>query len=121
MPCIGRDVVAMWRHLEFSCYKIMSDNAINCLQYACYFVKVLYMDVLDMLNLLIFCMSDGVLSMIGAVYCSAPNFLYIKGAFVLGKRFVIRFVKIFDTVKCRIFTSENYCLLYSLSNSQWPN
>ena len=42
------------------------------------------MGVLDMLNLVIFCMSDGVLSMIGAVYCSAPNFLYIKGALVLG-------------------------------------
>ena len=71
------------------------------------------MGVLDMLNLAIFCMSDGILSMIGAVYCSAPNFLYIKGALVQGKCFV--FIKIcllppicFDTPapKMRVVRNE---------------
>ena len=42
------------------------------------------MGVLDMLNLLNFCMVDGILSMLGAVYCSAPTFLYVKGALLMG-------------------------------------
>ena len=45
------------------------------------------MGVLDMLNLVVFCMSDGFLSMIGAVFCSAPDFLYIKGASMMGMFF----------------------------------
>ena len=44
-----------------------------------------YMGVLDMLNLVVFCMSDGILSMLGAVYCSAPDFIYVKGALMMGE------------------------------------
>ena len=47
------------------------------------------MGVLDMLNLLIFCMADGVLGILGAVYCSAPDFMYIKGDAVMSKLIVI--------------------------------
>ena len=43
------------------------------------------MGVLDMLNLIVFCMSDGILSMLGAVYCSAPDFIYVKGALMMGE------------------------------------
>ena len=35
-------------------------------------------------NRVVFCMSDGILSMYGAVFCSAPDFLYIKGALMMG-------------------------------------
>ena len=41
------------------------------------------MGILDMLNLVVFCMSDGILSMVGAVYCSAPDLLYIKGSLLM--------------------------------------
>ena len=37
-----------------------------------------------MLNLIVFCMSDGILSMLGAVYCNAPDFLYMKGSLTMG-------------------------------------
>ena len=43
------------------------------------------MGVLDMLNLLNMCMADGILSMLGAVYCSAPDFLYVKGALMISE------------------------------------
>lgn len=43
-----------------------------------------YMGILDMLNLVVFCMSDGILSMLGAVYCSAPDLLYVKGCLLLS-------------------------------------
>ena len=42
------------------------------------------MGLLDMLNLIVFCMSDGILSMLGAVYCNAPDFLYMKGSLTMG-------------------------------------
>ena len=42
------------------------------------------MGVLDMLNLFVFCMINGVLGMLGSVYCSAPDFLYVKGAAAMG-------------------------------------
>ena len=42
------------------------------------------MGALDMFNLLVFCMIDGVMGMLGSVYCSAPNFLYLKGAITMG-------------------------------------
>ena len=42
------------------------------------------MGFLDMLNLVIFCMADGILSMLGAVYCSSPDFLYIKGSLMMS-------------------------------------
>ena len=63
---------ALWRHLKHSCFKIM-----------------FCMGVLDMMNLLIFCMADGVLGILGAVYCSAPDFMYIKGDAVMSKLIVV--------------------------------
>ena len=43
------------------------------------------MGVLDMLNLLNMCMADGILSMLGAVYCSAPDFMYLKGMLAMSE------------------------------------
>ena len=48
-----------------------------------------YMGVLDILNLIIFCMSDGILTMIGAVYCSSPIILYVKGGIICGTFFCL--------------------------------
>ena len=42
------------------------------------------MGVLDMLNLIALGMFGGVLSMLGAVFCSAPDFIYVKGSLVFG-------------------------------------
>ena len=49
------------------------------------------MGVLDMMNLLIFCMADGVLGMLGAVYCSAPDFMYVKSGAMMSKLIVITY------------------------------
>ena len=57
------------------CYKLLA---------ICLLFLRFYMGVLDMLNLIAFPMADGVLSMTGAVYCSAPTFLYWKGCLVHG-------------------------------------
>ena len=54
-------------HLSNSCYKIM-------------FV----LGVLDMVNLLMFAALNGFLTIIGAVYCSSPGFLYLKGSLSAG-------------------------------------
>lgn len=40
--------------------------------------------VLDMVNLLMFASLNGFLTMIGAVYCSSPGFLYLKGSLSAG-------------------------------------
>ena len=63
IPCM----FAMRRYLKLSCYKIM-----------------FFMGLLDILNLVVFFMTDGVLSILGAVYCSAPDFIYVKGALLMG-------------------------------------
>ena len=47
------------------------------------------MGVLDMMNLFIFCMADGVLGMLGAVYCSAPDFMYVKGGAMMSKLLLV--------------------------------
>ena len=43
-----------------------------------------YMGVLDMLNLIALGMFGGALSMLGAVFCSARDFIYVKGSLVFG-------------------------------------
>lgn len=63
LPCI----YSMLRHFELMCYKIM-----------------LWMGVLDMLNLFVMGVLDGWFSITGAVYCSSPSILYIKGCALLG-------------------------------------
>ena len=63
LPCI----YSMLRHFELTCYKIM-----------------LWMGVLDMLNLFVMGVLDGWFSITGAVYCSSPSILYIKGCALLG-------------------------------------
>ena len=47
------------------------------------------MGILDMLNLIVYCMCDGILTMLGAVYCSAPDFIYIKGAMNISEFFKV--------------------------------
>lgn len=42
------------------------------------------MGVLDMLNLIALGMFGGALSMLGAVFCSARDFIYVKGSLVFG-------------------------------------
>ena len=67
------------------------------------------MGVLDMLNLVVFCMSDGFLSMIGAVFCSAPDFLYIKGASMMGM--------FFELLK----SSSDYTNIFTSKPYGWSN
>ena len=74
--------------INFSCYKIM-----------------FCMGVFDMLNLFVFCMGDGVLAMLGAVYCSAPVLLYMKGLLVMSN--FHQFIQIFLSIK--ICTNLKLC------------
>ena len=63
------------------------------------------MGVLDILNLIIFCMSDGVLTMIGAVYCSSPILLYVKGGIICSTIFCLILVKkSADFIQIRIYS-----------------
>jgi hypothetical protein len=59
---------SIWRHREFSCYKIM-------------FV----MGALDMGCLLICGIATGWLTATGAVYCSAPTLIYGMGIAINGE------------------------------------
>ena len=61
------------------------------------------MGVLDMLNLLNMCMADGILSMLGAVYCSAPDFIYVKGALIISE-----FLKFILFCKPSAFDKTNF-------------
>uniref|UniRef100_A0A915D1A5 Uncharacterized protein n=1 Tax=Ditylenchus dipsaci TaxID=166011 RepID=A0A915D1A5_9BILA len=58
VPCI----ISIYKHRECSCYKIL-----------------LFMSIADVCNLWLLGYVHGYLSIIGAVYCSSPTFLYVTG------------------------------------------
>ena len=62
IPCL----IAICKRIENACYKFM-------------FV----MGVLDVLSLCIYTIITAVLGIIGSVYCSAPEFNYVLGAFAM--------------------------------------
>lgn len=86
IPCM----FAIWLHLEHSCYKIM-----------------FYMGLLDMLDLFVFCMLDGILSMLGAVYCSAPDFIYVKGTLMMSANFSNKHILIYFLLYIYLFLSPS--------------
>ena len=51
------------------------------------------MGILDMVNMVVSIMIDGYLLMVGAVYCSAPLFLYIKSGLFDGSFYPYKFYK----------------------------
>jgi hypothetical protein len=76
-------MIAIWKHMENPCYKIM-----------------FYVGILDMLCMLVNAISTGWLGMTGAVYCSAPNYIYIAGALGLGRSPAVDYKYKLSMVKC---------------------
>ncbi|KAL3099496.1 hypothetical protein niasHS_002951 [Heterodera schachtii] len=63
IPCM----IAIRKHTDSTCYRFM-----------------FYIAITDMLSLLICAILTGIFAIIGAVYCTAPRFIYISGAFGLA-------------------------------------
>ncbi|KAI3416527.1 hypothetical protein GPALN_006068 [Globodera pallida] len=63
VPCM----IAIRKHMDSTCFKFM-----------------FYIAIADMLCLLLCGIVTGYLAIIGAVFCTAPTFIYISGAFALA-------------------------------------
>uniref|UniRef100_A0A914IG62 G protein-coupled receptor n=1 Tax=Globodera rostochiensis TaxID=31243 RepID=A0A914IG62_GLORO len=63
VPCM----IAIRKHMDSTCFKFM-----------------FYIAIADMLCLLVCGIVTGYLAIIGAVFCTAPTFIYISGAFALA-------------------------------------
>lgn len=81
----------------FSLWKLRSDSSAYKIMF--------FLGVLDIINLFFFGMLDGWLSMVGAVYCSAPVFLYIKGCIICGM-ICLKFLFLFDIAKYKYKCKE---------------
>ncbi|KAL3109957.1 hypothetical protein niasHT_017330 [Heterodera trifolii] len=63
VPCM----IAIRKHMDSTCYQLM-----------------FYIAIADMLCLTVNAIANGFLGLIGAVFCTMPNFIYIAGAFGLS-------------------------------------